>query len=558
VELDLKEVLSANWTLLLFVIIALGYLIAKIRLGGVPLGTTAGVLIAGLLFGHLGFPNVEGAATFGFTLFIFSVGLQAGPRFFSVFLEDGMRYIVLALVVAGTGIGLALTAARVIDLDYGMSAGLMAGALTSTPTLAGAQDALKSGLANLPEGMTAAQAASNVGAGYAITYLFGTIGLIITIRYVPKILRIDLPAEARRLAEERGLVHRERQRSGASIPIIRAYAVAEKDEAIGQTVAWIGERANQRVRVLQIRRGTTLLDTEPELILEAGDVVAVLGSLQDLAGVQDEVGQEVMDPELLNYQIATEEIVVTSDRMAGATLDQLKLISKYGCLPVAITRSGIDLPPEDGLLLEKGDRLVVSGEAKQLERLVESLGYVEKDVHETDLLTFASGIILGGLVGVVLVKIGELSVGLGSAGGLLLAGILIGYLRNLHPTFGGVPPAARWLLMELGLLIFMASVGLGAGAGIIDALKSVGIELFLAGVVVTLTPIFVAYAFGRIVYKMNPALLLGAVTGAMTSTPALGAISDAAKSPVPSLGYAGTYTFANVFLTFAGTLMMTL
>lgn len=557
-ELDLKEVLSANWTLLLFVIIALGYLIAKIRLGGVPLGTTAGVLIAGLLFGHLGFPNVEGAATFGFTLFIFSVGLQAGPRFFSVFLEDGMRYIVLALVVAGTGIGLALLAARVIDLDYGMSAGLMAGALTSTPTLAGAQDALKSGLANLPDGMTAARAGSNVGVGYAITYLFGTIGLIITIRFVPKILRIDLPAEARRLAEERGLVHKERQRSGSSIPIIRAYTIADSDEAIGQTVAWIGDRAQHRVRVLQIRRGTTLLEAEPELILEAGDVVAILGSLQDLAGVQHEVGQEVMDPELLNYQIATEEIVVTSDRMAGATLDQLKLISKYGCLPVGVTRSGIDVPAEDGLLLEKGDRIVVSGEAKQLERLTEKLGYVEKDVHETDLLTFASGIILGGLVGVVLVKIGELSVGLGSAGGLLLAGILIGYLRNLHPTFGGVPPAARWLLMELGLLIFMASVGLGAGAGIIDALKSVGIELFLAGVVVTLTPIFVAYAFGRIVYKMNPALLLGAVTGAMTSTPALGAISDAAKSPVPSLGYAGTYTFANVFLTFAGTLMMTL
>ncbi len=162
------------------------------------------------------------------------------------------------------------------------------------------------------------------------------------------------------------------------------------------------------------------------------------------------------------------------------------------------------------------------------------------------------------LLGLVLVKIGGVSIGLGSAGGLLLAGILIGFLRSMHPTFGRLPAPARYLLMELGLVLFMASVGLNAGGGIVDALTSVGPTLILCGMVVTLTPVTVGYAFGRYVLDLNPALLLGSLTGAMTSTPSLNIVTRAARSGVPALGYAGTYTFANVLLTFAGTMVMTL
>jgi putative transport protein len=173
-------------------------------------------------------------------------------------------------------------------------------------------------------------------------------------------------------------------------------------------------------------------------------------------------------------------------------------------------------------------------------------------------MTFSFGIVLGIVLGVILVKVGNLSIGLGGAGGLLLAGILIGYLRSVHPTFGRLPAAARYLLMELGLMMFMASVGLKAGGGIGGALASVGPSLFLCGVVLTLSPVMAGYLFGRKVLNMNPALLLGSITGAMTSTPSLNVVSEAAQSPLPGLGYAGTYTFANVLLTFAGTFLMTL
>ena len=557
-ELDFNKILTENWVILFFLVIALGSLLAKIRVGGVALGSTAGVLIVGLVFGHLGFPNMPGAATFGFMIFIFSVGLQAGPSFFSVFMRDGPRCIVLAVVVAATGFFLATSLARWLDLDYGMGAGLLGGALTSTPTLAGAQDALSSGLAKLPEGMDAATASTNIGVGYAITYLFGTIGLIMMIRFLPKILRIDLPAESQKLAEERGLVPRQYQRTGETIPIIRAYQVTADSAASGKTSAELAAGGQKRFKALKIRRGQEILDADPSFRFEVGDIVSVLGSLQDHVSNKNKVGHEILDPKLLNYQIVTREIIVTRSQVAGKTLNLQGLMTGFGCVAIGVYRSGIELPAEDGLVINKGDRVTVSGEEAAVARLAETAGYIEEQVEDTDLITFSGGLIVGGIIGVLAIKVGEISIGLGSAGGLLLAGIVIGYLRSVHPTFGRLPAAARWLLMEFGLLLFMASVGLGAGAGIVEALKSVGIELFFAGIVVTLTPVFVAYAFGRLVLKMSTPLLLGAVTGAMTSTPALGAINDAAKSTVPSLGYAGTYTFANVFLTFAGTLMMAL
>jgi len=557
-ELDATKLLQENPLLLTFWIIGLGYLVGRIRIGPVEFGSTTGVLLMGLLFGHLGFPTTAGAASFGFTIFIFSVGLQAGPSFFSVFMQDGPRCIVLAVVVALTGFSLALFLSRMLNLDYGMSAGLLAGALTSTPTLAGAQDALSSGLANLPDGLDAAAAGTNIGVGYAITYLFGTVGLIVVIRFVPSILGIDLPAEAKKLARERGLVPRGHAQTSATIPIIRAYKVREDGQTAGKSIGAVLADLHRGIKIMKIRRGKQILDPDPALELQAGDVVAVLASLQDHAEEKERVGQEIMDPDLLGFQIATREVIVTDTRVAGQPLNRQEIVKNYGCIPVGVFRSGIELPMEDGYVINKGDRITLSGELSALESLADEVGYIEANVEDTDLVTFSIGIIVGGIIGVLMIKVGNVSIGLGSAGGLLLTGILIGYLRSMHPTFGRMPAASRWLLKEFGLLLFMASVGLGAGAGIVEALKTVGLTLFLAGIAVTLIPVAVAYAFGRLVLKMNPVLLLGAVTGAMTSTPALGAINDAAKSSVPALGYAGTYTFANVFLTFAGTLMMTL
>ena len=557
-EIDLYQLLSDNLTLLTFVVIGFGYLLGNIKIGSIEVGPTTGVLLAGLVFGHLGFPDEPDAAVFGFTLFIFSVGLQAGPSFFSVFLEDGPKYVALSLLVAVTAVALTLALSNIIGPGYGLNAGLLAGALTSTPTLAGAQDAIRSGLAALPEGMTAKQASGNVSVAYAITYIFGTAGLIVFIRYFPVLLGIDLPAEAKKLAAERGLLgSRKRGRKGEDLPVIRAYGV-EDDTIAGKTLEQLRQENGWRFKALRIRRGDKFLDPDPTMELKKGDVVSVIAPLNHLESAQGRIGQEVLDPELLNYQILTREIVVTNPEFTGKPLKELNITPEHGCFPAGIVRASIELAVDENMILNKGDRLRVTGEGERLQRLADRIGYIEEQVEKTDLLTFAFGIVLGILLGMILLKIGTLSIGLGSAGGLLLMGILIGYLRSLHPTFGRLPSAARFLLMELGLMLFMASIGLKAGGGIVAALTSVGPTLIIAGIAVTLIPVLIAYAFGRYVLQLNTALLLGSITGAMTSTPSLNIVTEAAKSPVPALGYAGTYTFANVFLTFAGTLIMML
>lgn len=558
-ELDLFELAHQNITLLLFLVIGIGYLIGNIKLGDIAVGNTTGVLLAGMLFGHFGFPDVEGAATFGFSLFIFSVGLQAGPRFFSAFLQDGPKYIALSVFVALFSISLALGFSRLLNFDFGMTAGMLAGSLTSTPTLAGAQDAIISGLAKLPAGMSAQTASSNISIAYAITYIFGTVGMIVFIRYFPQLIKLDLPKSAKDLAKERGLAtgNARKKSSLGQLPIIRAYQA--KNNAVGKTLTQLRQEIQMSGKILQIRRGKKLLEPTPEFVVEEGDIASIIASVEDHQRLQTErKNREVLDTELLDYNIKTYELVAINSSVVGKPFGQLEITDRFGCFVSGITRAAIDLPYDDNLLVNKGDRLHVTGEEDRIRLLAEQVGHIDTEIEETDLMTFSFGIVIGIIFGVVLIKVGTLSIGLGGAGGLLLAGILIGYLRSVHPTFGRLPAAARYLLMELGLMMFMASVGLKAGGGIVEALTSVGPSLFLCGVVLTLTPVAAGYLFGRKVLKMNPALLLGSITGAMTSTPALSVVNDAAKSQLPGLGYAGTYTFANVLLTFAGTFLMTL
>ena len=360
------------------------------------------------------------------------------------------------------------------------------------------------------------------------------------------------------MAEKKGLLRGRRRDSSEAerMPIIRAYSV--NDDHVGKSIEQVLVEKGRNFKPLRIRRGSELLEPEPALELKKGDIASLIASLGAHQRAQEYIGKEVLDPELLNYQISSREIVVTNSSFAGKPVKEMNLISEYGCFATGLTRATIDLPMDDNLILNKGDRLRVTGEESHLEKLAKAIGYVEEQIEETDLLTFAFGIGFGVGLGMILIKIGNLSVGLGSAGGLLLTGILFGFLRSVHPTFGRIPAAARFILMELGLMMFMASVGLKAGGGVVEALTSMGPSIILCGIAVTLSPVIIGYLFGNSVLKLSPAILLGAITGAMTSTPSLNIVTTEARSAVPALGYAGTYTFANVFLTFAGTIIMTL
>jgi putative transport protein len=216
----------------------------------------------------------------------------------------------------------------------------------------------------------------------------------------------------------------------------------------------------------------------------------------------------------------------------------------------------INVPRSQNLTLKKGDVLTIVGPAARIDLLGKAFGHVERDVAATDMVTFAFGIAAGVLLGMFAINIGGLSIGLGSAGGLLAAGLIIGFLRSVRPTFGRLPDATRWIFMEFGLLLFMTGVGLRAGGNIVETFVQAGPKLIIAGILVTVTPVMVGYMFGRKVLKINPVLLLGAITGAMTSGASLSIVTNAADSDTPALGYTGTYAFANVLLTVAGSIIL--
>ena len=534
-----------------FLVLSLGYLVGRVGIAGISLGPAGGVLLAGLLFGHYGFTMNPAIQTLGFAMFIFCVGYQAGPQFFDVLMTSGLKYLSLALVIAATGFALAVFLGRALDFAPGLSAGMLGGALTTTPTLAAAQDAVRSGLVATPAGVTSEQVLTNIGAGYALTYLFGLIGLILIIRLLPKLLGIDLPAEAAKLESAAG---------GASGPDLstatrRTYRVTKSDQ-LERTVAELERAAPGEITFVAIRRAGEVIPVDFDTRFELGDEVLALGQVDHLLEHAAEFGEEISDEEGLGVTMSTVQVVVSNPEFVGARLVDIRPAERIGALPLEVRRQRTVLPLTVDLVLHRGDVITVYGPEMAIERLVRHVGHVERDVDDTDLLTFGLGITAGIALGTLAITVGGITLGLGMAGGLLITGLLIGFLRSIWPIFGRVPSASRWVLMELGLLMFMAGVGLNAGGGIVDIIQNAGVKLIGAGIIVTLVPVLAGYAFSRKVLGLNPAEALGGVTGSMTSGAALSVVCDAAKSNVPALGYTGAYAFANVILTLAGTLIM--
>jgi len=549
--IDLAALLTSQPLLLFFAVLACGYAISKISIRHIHLSAPVGVLIAGMVFGHFGFHAPPMIQDIGFTLFIYAVGLTAGPRFFNILLADGSRYLALTVVVGVLAAATAYTAARVFGFSSPAAAGMMAGTLTSSPTLVAAQEALRHATPD------SAPALVLMGSAYALTYLIGLFSILVLIRFAPVVLRVNLAAEAQALSKE----HRYREDSGedfqaaAPPPQLRAFEV-QKAELAGRGFDKTELCMGGHCVIQAIKRDGAVFTPQPGTALAEGDIISVTVPVDRVPLVAERVGREVIDMDLLSDSIDTVDIIVANQDAAGRPLGELGVIASQGCTATRLVRSHIPIAPRPEIILEKGDVLTVAGLRHRLDAVVKALGYVERTIVETDLIAFVAGITLGLALGAIKLKVGDVTVGLGQAGGLLVMGLVFGFARSATPTFGRVPPAARWILSELGLMFFMGCVGLKAGEGVLDALYHMGPELIVSGIAISAVSLFGGLAFGRFVLRMNPALLFGAMTGAMTSTPGLKVVTLAARSSLPSLGYAGTYTFANVLLALLGSLLV--
>ncbi|WWO99599.1 MAG: aspartate:alanine antiporter [Candidatus Dasytiphilus stammeri] len=557
-NINIISLLNNNYILLLFVILSLGLCLGKIRIGSLQLGNSIGILLISLLLGQEHFSVNTDALRLGFTLFIFCVGIEAGPNFFAIFFRDGKNYLLITFVMICSAVLTALALGYLFNWDSAMTAGILAGSITSTPVLMGADDTLRQSFSD-PDILRLAQ--DHLSLGYALTYLIGLISLILSARYLPKLQPHDLSTSAQQIAKERGL-DKESIRK-VWLPVIRAYRVGPElvNWTGGKNLRELGLYLKTGCYIERIRRNGILANPDGDAILQVGDEISLVGYPEAHAKLDPSFrnGKEVFDRDLLDMRIVTEEIVVKNDNAVNKRLSSLKL-TDHGCFLNHIIRSQIEMPLNDTIILNKGDVLQVSGEERRVKNLADRIGFISIHSKASDLLAFSSFFVMGLIIGIISLQFNHYIFNIGNAAGLLFSGILLGFFRANHPTFGYIPSGALTMVKEFCLMTFMAGVGLNAGNSLTHGVGGlsfyIAIEILLAGLLVSLIPVVMGFLFGTWILHMNPALLLGALMGARTCAPAMEIINDASHSNIPALGYAGTYAIANVLLTLVGTLII--
>lgn len=548
--------------LAVYLAVALGYWVGKFRFGGFSFGPVTGSLMGGILVGYLfNVPVASTAKSLLFLLFLFGIGYSVGPQFFKTMRGQGLRWAMLAIFTSCVGLGAAYTVARLLDLDPGFAAGLLSGALTESPAIGTASEAIKS--LPIPEAEQQ-RLIGHIAVADALCYVFGAFGVIFVCSVLgPRLLGIDLRAEAEKLEAEMGL---KRTKAGVASAWrmfeVRAYRVPEDGAAVNRTVAQAEALVPQaRVFVMRIRRGEEILEATPDRVILAGDVLAVSGRSEVLIEVIGPRGEEVSDRELIDVPVAVYEVLVTGRKgFVGRTLEELgREDVARGVFLREIRRGGQAIPLAAHAMIERGDVLTIAGPEHTVVEVSALIGEVIRPSDQTDFVTLGLGIVVGALVGVaVAVPVGKLSISLGTSVGTLIAGLLVGWLRTAYPLFGRIPDAAISFMTSLGLAAFVAMIGLIAGPVFVEALREVGWTLLLGGVVVTLLPLLAGLYFGRYVLRLNPLLLLGGLAGAQTMTAALAAVQDRSGSPIAVLGYSGTVAFGHVLLTTWGTVIVLL
>jgi len=329
-------------------------------------------------------------------------------------------------------------------------------------------------------------------------------------------------------------------------------------DLLNRTVAELEARPREtRVFISRIRRDGKIIEPDHATVVMEGDIVAVLARSELLMARGTEIGDEVSDKELLDFPAELLDVVITNKSLVGKTLaDLARMDFARGVFLKKLTRLGQSMPFGPETRVERGDLLTLVGAERDVERAAKNLGYADRRTVMTDMIFVGFGIFLGGLVGLVTIVVGGLPLTLTASGGALIMGLVFGWLRAVHPTFGRIPDSAMWIFDTVGLTVFMACVGLAAGPSFFSGLQKSGLSLVFVGLVIAVLPHTMAILFGRYVLKMNPLIVLGACSGAGTITAALRAIQEEAQSELPALGYTVPYAIGNIVLTAWGPVLV--
>jgi putative transport protein len=523
---------TAHAVLILALVISAGILLGKIRFFGVSFGI-AGVLFAGIVAAHFQLGINEQIADFvkdfGLILFVYSIGLQVGPGFFASLRRQGMVINLLAAAVVFLGVAAAVLLRLLFSLPADAAVGILTGAVTNTPSLGAAQQALK-------DIAGPAAAVRQAGLGYAVAYPFGVLGVILAMALTRRIFRIGLEAEKEAFHQAQADI----------FPAPESMNLEVKNPQLaGQPLSVLAGVIQADIVVSRILRGKELFTPDQDTALQSGDVLLVVGQKSSLEKLRLLVGGEsAVDLKKIPGQLIVRLILVSQKKVIGRSLAELQLRKRYGVNITRIHRAGIEFVPSPGVHLQFGDRLTAVGSQDMITQLAAELGNSLKELDIPEILPVFLGIIAGVLLGSLPLPIPglPLPLKLGLAGGPLVMAILISRFGNIGRFSAYVPRSANLMLREVGIVLFLACVGLRAGADFVPTVVSGHGLLWLGcGALITLLPLLLVVFFARLVLKKNYLELCGLMAGSMTDPPALAFANGYTGSDAPAVTYATVY-----------------
>jgi len=516
--------LLSNSYFSLFLIIALGYVLGKIKIRGISLDVSAVIFVA-LVFGHYGIQIPQAFQSIGLVLFIFTIAIQAGPGFVHSFRKQGIPLMILAFILIGSAMLLSLVISSLWHIDGQIGLGLLTGALTSTPGLAVAIDSTHSPLASI---------------GYGIAYPFGVLGVILFVRIFPILFKIDIHRASRALMDQ----------NLEEFPAISGkHFVVENQNILGKSFGELKIRTMTGASISRVLKEGEAFTPTAATILEKGNLIRAVGTPESLEKIQLLIGPETKKEIPLAKNFIVQSVLVTNKHIIRKTIGQLNLLTTYGATITRIRRSGIDIAPTSSTHIQFGDKLMIACDHDHMKDVVRLLGNEDKRLSDTDFFPIATGIVLGVLAGHIRIAFSDqFTFSLGLTGGILIVGLVLSNLGKTGPIIWTMSGTANQLLRQIGLLFFLAAVGTEAGSHFVKTFNEYGFKLFAVGAIITLLPMILTAYFAHYILKMNVFTLLGGLTGGMTSTPGLAALDSMSDNNASHLAYATVYPIALVLI----------
>ncbi|MDI3469930.1 MAG: putative membrane protein [Pseudolabrys sp.] len=555
--------LAANPYFLLFFAVGLAVWIGRFNIKGYGLGMVAAAIVVGC--GLSVWASSYGvklelnnfAKSLFYYLFMYGVGLRVGPSFINSLGGDGLKFSILAVVSCVIGLALVLIGNRIFDLPPGAAGGMLAGSQTMSAAIGSAEQAIP--LISLPAGTKPEDVTAMIALSYGITYIWGTVGIILIVKYLPRWWGIDARAAAKKYEAEFGVANVEGTGLSGFRPAgLRAYKL-ENPSTAGKSIETF-RQAHPEYRVINVVRDGEVLGADPTIVLQRGDVIALGGRLESLTDKMGLIGPEIPDQKALNIPLDQAEILITNKDAVGRELETFRSSPIAGQVQlVKMERGGVPFPAGLKTKLQRMDVLTVAGLKGAVDEAGRMLGRIARPSTSTDLLTLSAGMILGFLIGLIQFPAFGSKVGLGNAGGLLLSGVIVSSLVSRLRYFGNTPNAARNILEDLGLVVFVAIVGINAGNSLLSQLTgAIALKIFIVGFIACSVPPFIVWAIGYHFFKINPAVLMGGVAGARSHSGPCREAAVEINSTVPWIGFPVAYALSGVLLTVFGYFAMIL